>query len=54
MGANAEKLREMMAPAISDLREVVIVPEMGHWIQQEDSATTNNVLLNFLDSLYSH
>jgi len=53
LGADAESLRKLMAPALSDLREVVIVPEMGHWIQQEDAATTNKVVLNFLDSLSS-
>ena len=54
LGADAERLRAMMAPAILDLRDVVIIPEMGHWIQQEDAATTNSVVLKFLDSLYSH
>jgi len=53
LGADADRLRQMMAPAISDLRDVVIVPEMGHWIQQEDVATTNRVVLDFLDSVYS-
>ena len=36
---------------MEDLRDVVLVPQMGHWIQQEDPAATNEALLGFLKAL---
>ena len=50
-GATAEMLQGAMAGTVADLRDVVIVPEMGHWIQQEDPAATNEAMLGFLQSL---
>ncbi|MCZ6641554.1 MAG: alpha/beta hydrolase [Gammaproteobacteria bacterium] len=50
-GATAPTLTTMMEGVINDLRGVVIVPEIGHWIQQEDPAATNAALLGFLKSL---
>lgn len=50
-GATADALKGMMGGAIPDLRDVVIVPEMGHWIQQEDPDVTNAAMLEFLKSL---
>ncbi len=52
-GAAAPMLQGMMANAIQDLRDVVLVPEIGHWIQQEDPDATNAALLGFLESLAS-
>lgn len=51
LGADAEKLRKLMTPYIPDLRDVVVVPNMGHWIQQEDVESTNRAMLDFLQSL---
>ncbi len=50
-GATAAMLKGVMEPVMTDLRGVVIVPEVGHWIQQEDPAATNEALLSFLGAL---
>ena len=50
-GATAPMLTTMMEGVINDLRDVVLVPEIGHWVQQEDPAATNEALLGFLKSL---
>ena len=50
-GASQEMLEGMMSPLIPDLRGVVLVPEMGHWIQQEDPQATNDAVLEFLRGL---
>jgi len=50
-GATAEMLKGVMEPVMTDLRGIVIVPEVGHWIQQEDPAATNEALLSFLEAL---
>ena len=50
-GANAAALTALMQPLIPDLRGVILIPEKGHWIQQEDPEATNNALLEFLDGL---
>jgi pimeloyl-ACP methyl ester carboxylesterase len=36
---------------VADLRGVVLVPEAGHWVQQEAPAETSAALLDFLASL---
>ncbi len=50
-GAKKPALTAMMSTAISDLRDVVIVPDIGHWIQQEDPQATNKAILTFLKGL---
>ena len=40
-----------MRNQVSDLREFVLVPGAGHWIQQERPAETNEALLRFLAGL---
>jgi pimeloyl-ACP methyl ester carboxylesterase len=50
-GANQERLTAMMTPVVSDLRAVVILPEAGHWIQQELPEQTNAAVLEFLAGL---
>ena len=50
-GATKESLEAMMSPLIPDLRGVVLVPEIGHWIQQEAPEETNAALLEFLRGL---
>lgn len=42
---------EPMADWVPGLRESVLVPGAGHWVQQERPAETNEVLLRFLSSL---
>ncbi|MEM6705353.1 MAG: alpha/beta hydrolase [Acidobacteriota bacterium] len=49
-GATQEMLQGMMSPLIPELRGVVLVPEIGHWIQQEAPEATNAALLDFLGS----
>jgi pimeloyl-ACP methyl ester carboxylesterase len=42
---------EPMRAQVSDLREFVLVPGAGHWVQQERPAETNDALRHFLASL---
>ena len=42
---------ERMRERVPDLRDVVLVPGAGHWIQQERPAETNAALLAFLKQL---
>ena len=42
-----------MKERATDLREFVLVPGAGHWIQQERPAETNEALLRFLGTLFS-
>ena len=50
-GATENTLREVMSPLVPKLRAVTLVPEIGHWIQQEAPAETNAALVAFLSSL---
>jgi pimeloyl-ACP methyl ester carboxylesterase len=50
-GASAEALSTAMKPAVPDLRHVVLVPEVGHWVQQEAPEQTNRAILEFLADL---
>ena len=49
--ASKDALQTRMKPYFTDLRNVVLFPKIGHWVQQEAPGTTNNVLLDFLKSL---
>jgi pimeloyl-ACP methyl ester carboxylesterase len=40
-----------MQAQVSDLRELLLLPGGGHWIQQERPAETNEALLRFLAGL---
>ena len=50
-GASAANLRSSIGRVVTDLRDVVLVPGIGHWVQQEAPEETNQALLNFLDNL---
>jgi pimeloyl-ACP methyl ester carboxylesterase len=50
-GATADALEKLMGRAIEDLRAVVLVPEVGHWVQQENPGATNEAMLGFLNDL---
>lgn len=50
-GRTAEQLRAGMERAVDDLREVRLIPDTGHWVQQERPEETNELILEFLDSL---
>jgi pimeloyl-ACP methyl ester carboxylesterase len=42
-----------MRAQVTDLREFVLVPGAGHWVQQERPAETNEALLRFLAGLFN-
>jgi pimeloyl-ACP methyl ester carboxylesterase len=50
-GASAEQLRAMMASTVPQLTDVVLLPGIGHWVQQEAPEETNAALLAFLGGL---
>jgi pimeloyl-ACP methyl ester carboxylesterase len=50
-GADVSALTAMMSPAMADLREVTLIPEIGHWVQQEAPQQTNDAILRFIKSL---
>ena len=50
-GANRGRLQGAMARVVDDLREVILLPGIGHWVQQEAPSETNRVMLEFLESL---
>ncbi|MCY4532786.1 MAG: alpha/beta hydrolase [Gammaproteobacteria bacterium] len=49
--ASKDALQTRMEPYFTDLRNVVLFPKIGHWVQQEAPGETNNVLLDFLKTL---
>ena len=50
-GADKAALEARMAPVIPDLRDVVLISEIGHWVQQEAPSETNAAMLKFLGEL---
>lgn len=50
-GASKDDLQAMMADTVPDLRGVVLLPGVGHWVQQEASDATNAAVLAFLAEL---
>lgn len=52
-GADADALRSMMGPVVPDLRDVILIKDVGHWVQQEAPKETNEALISFLDNLES-
>jgi pimeloyl-ACP methyl ester carboxylesterase len=40
-----------MKDTVPGLREMVVIPDAGHWVQQEKPREVNDVLLKFLASL---
>ncbi len=50
-GATKPMLEAMMATTIPNLHNVVLVPGVGHWIQQEAPNETNRAMINFLENL---
>jgi len=50
-GASAESLRKFMQKSVPDLKDVILFPEIGHWVQQEAPKETNEAILNFLESI---
>ncbi|WP_339856800.1 alpha/beta hydrolase [Pseudohongiella acticola] len=50
-GASQGRLQGAMNRVVEDLRGVVVLPEAGHWIQQELPEETNAAVLEFLEGL---
>lgn len=50
-GANRDQLTGVMTQVATDLRDVVLFPDVGHWVQQEAPVRTNQALLTFLSNL---
>jgi pimeloyl-ACP methyl ester carboxylesterase len=50
-GATQEALSNSMGRVVDDLRGVVLIPEVGHWVQQEAPEQTNAAMLEFLQGL---
>jgi pimeloyl-ACP methyl ester carboxylesterase len=47
-GASAEALTNSMRNAVPGLREVKLVPNAGHWVQQERPTEVNEAIVAFL------
>lgn len=47
----AAPLIEALPSLLPDLRDVVALPDTGHWVQQESPEETNDALLGFLGTL---
>lgn len=50
-GATEGQLIGAMSRIATDLRDVVLIPEVGHWVQQEAPEETNAAMLEFLGGL---
>lgn len=50
-GANEAQLQARMKSAVPGLQGVHLIPDTGHWVQQEQSEKTNELVLDFLESL---
>lgn len=50
-GATEGQLNGAMSRVVEDFRGVVLIPEIGHWVQQEAPEETNRAMLKFLQSL---
>ena len=50
-GATQEALTASLSQAVTDLRGVHLIPEAGHWVQQEKPQEVNRLLLEFLAEL---
>ena len=51
MIARNPSFEEQMRAVVPDLRQVVILPGIGHWTQQEAPDLVNAAMLDFLRSL---
>jgi pimeloyl-ACP methyl ester carboxylesterase len=50
-GATQEQLIASMGAVVEDLRNMVLVPNTGHWVQQEAPLETTAAMLEFLNGL---
>lgn len=47
-GADKAALVKTMSPVLADMREVTVIPGIGHWVQQEAPEESNKAILAFL------
>jgi len=50
-GANRGRLQGAMERVVDDLREVVLLPGIGHWVQQEAPDEVNQAMSDFLTEI---
>jgi pimeloyl-ACP methyl ester carboxylesterase len=50
-GAEKESLTATISRATEDLRDVVLIPEIGHWVQQEAPDEVNQAISDFLTEI---
>ena len=47
----SDEAEQRMRAVVTDLRDVVVLPGIGHWTQQEAPEAVNEALLGFLKGL---
>ena len=50
-GANEGQLTGAMSRVAKDYRGTVLIPEVGHWVQQEAPDETNTAMHEFLKGI---
>ena len=53
-GAEKESLTATISRATEDLRDVVLIPEIGHWVQQEAPKEVNQAISDFLTEIHAN
>ncbi len=48
-GASAEQLEKGMKSVVPNLQAVTLIPNVGHWVQQENAEATNKIMIDFFD-----
>ena len=51
-GADEERLTATISRAADDLRGVILIPEIGHWVQQEAPDEVNQAISDFLTEIH--
>jgi pimeloyl-ACP methyl ester carboxylesterase len=49
-GASKEQLFRAMSRVVDNLHDVLLVPRIGHWVQQEAPDETNEAMADFLNA----
>ena len=50
-GATVEQLTGSMRRVVNDLKDVVLLPGIGHWVQQEAPDEVNQIMSDFLTEI---
>lgn len=51
-GATKPMLEAAMGPKVTGLQDVILIPDTGHWVQQERADQVNAIILDFLSDLH--